>query len=139
MRTLQPADRRHLEELVNVFGPESLIEAIKHIKRGLPPFGERRFEAFKLQIDFSLLERGIDLTRPPWRELMASIARVRPGLTEFAHEKLAKRYRRYTGGKRAFIAFARTPVSSQRRITTSTLTPSASGRCIVVSTRAPFG
>jgi len=102
----QDVDLARLRALIERYGPEAIIEVATEAKASLPSLSKRKFEQFKIDVDFllpSLLGPDDRLEEPPYQTIVAAVTKLRPYVGEDRHLQLAKKYQRYrrsAGAKR---------------------------------------
>jgi hypothetical protein len=94
-----------LDALIDVYGPEQVMRRCVDRKRGLPPLPKRKFDWIKVAVDIELLRRGERLENPSPHGLREAIRKVYPyGISADQVNKLARKYRRYTGQVKGVLA-----------------------------------
>jgi hypothetical protein len=112
---LQDVDLARVKALIERYGPEAIIKVATDAKNALPPLAQRKFEQFKIEVDYllpSLLGPSELLKKPPFRTVVAAVAKLRSEVGEERHRQLAKQYRQYCrrpGGKRGLVVVVPVP------------------------------
>jgi hypothetical protein len=98
---LQDVDRQIFRALIDRYGRAALDADADDYDRTRPPLRERNLEALKLEVDRLLLLRGEETS---WASVLRAVQILRLNVEEEQHRKLAKKCRRYAGGKKGFIS-----------------------------------